>query len=398
MGKLEQANDLYLRGFCSEYIKRRTGISTQQLLKQMRSRGVTYTKADVIKYQIAYIQSRYSVSEIVQEYERISKTYVNLDKAAHNKRIECLGCGFGQHAVVFRALLGDDAYKDLKNRCWHEKQKAVIADQYGVENIFQTLEPCMRSADVREKRRQTMLSRYGVEHPNQNEAIKARMMKTQTRTNLERYGTEFPMQCPEIAAKSAQQRQETMLQKYGAPNSVQIPEIRNRIFESRKRNGTLNCSQGEDVLYELLVAYFGKDDVFRNRCVDGRYPYHVDFYIESRDLFIELNGDKCHYTHWFDPNNEQDVQVLAAWNSNMIRLERDSGKPSRYRSYIKTWTVTDVAKRQAAKAASLNYLVFWDGSRKTYRSGQQFPRLSDAMDWFAAGCPDSKDWRSENTY
>lgn len=398
MDKLMQANDLYLRGFRGEYIKQHTGISIQQLLKRLKSHGITYTKQDIVNYQIAYIKARYSVSEIIQEYERISEVYADLDKAAHSKQIKCLGCEFGRHAVVFRALLGNKAYTELKNRCWHKKQEKIMIDRYGVENIFQILEPSMHSDVSREKRRQTMLRRYGVEHPNQNDVIKARMIETCIHTNLERYGVESPMQCSEIAMKSAVRRQAVMLQKYGAANSVQIPEIRNRIFESRKKNGTLNSSQGEDVLYELLVAYFGKSDVFRNRCVDGRYPYHVDFYIKSRDLFIELNGDKCHYTHWFDPDNEQDMQVVTAWRDNMVRLEQANGKPSRYRSYIKTWTVTDVAKRQAAKAAKLNYLVFWDGSRKTNRSGQHFPRLSDAMAWFDAGCPDSKDWRPENTY
>lgn len=40
-----------------------------------------------------------------------------------------------------------------------------------------------------------------------------------------------------------------------------------------------------------VAAYFGKTDVLRNVCVDNRYPYHVDFYVKSHDLFIELNGD-----------------------------------------------------------------------------------------------------------
>lgn len=398
MDKLMRANDLYLRGFCGEYIKRRTGVSIQQLLKTMRSRGVTYMKSDIVNYQIDYIRAKYSTDDIIKAYEYISKKYENLEKAAHGKHIECLGCGFGQHAIVFRTLLGDDVYKTLKNKCWHKKQKAVMFNKYGVENVFQMIDSAMHSEESKEKRRLTMIAKYGVEHPNQNAEIKARMQKSKAKTNLMKYGTEFPMKCAEIAAKSALHRQTAMLEKYGAPNSVQILEIRNRIFESRKKNGTLNSSQGEDVLYELLVAYFGESDVLRNKCVDKRYPYHVDFYIKSRDLFIELNGDKCHYTHWFNPEDEQDKQVLVSWYENMIRVEQERGKPSRYRNYIKTWTITDVYKRRAAKDANLNYLVFWDGSRKTRKAGQLYPCLSDAMAWFDAGCPDSKNWRPENTY
>ena len=47
---------------------------------------------------------------------------------------------------------------------------------------------------------------------------------------------------------------------------------------------------------------------------------------------------------------------------------------------------------------SMNYIVFWDGSRKVTKNKKQFPRLKDAREWFDAGCPDSKDWRIENTY
>ena len=114
MGKLEKAEKLYLRGFCGEYIRRRTGMSIQQLLKQLLSNGVTYTKTDIVKYQVAYIQSHYTIEDIEAAYRHISVTYENLEKASRGKHIECLGCGFGQHAVVFSQLLGEERYKELR--------------------------------------------------------------------------------------------------------------------------------------------------------------------------------------------------------------------------------------------------------------------------------------------
>lgn len=402
MNKLEKAENLYLRGFCGEYIKRRTGISIQQLLKRLLANNITYTKQDIVNYQINYIRSKYTISEIENAYKMISRKYASLEKSAKGKHIECLGCGFGQYPDVFTALLGVERYKELRVDCWKIKQCKTMQQRYGVDNAFKNdkflKDNPMHSDDAREKRRQTMLARYGVEHPNQNPEIKARMMTNMKATNVERYGVENVMQCSEIAEKSAMTRQIVMTKKYGAPNSVQIEEIRNKIFDSRRENGTLNSSKAEDVLYEMLVARFGNDDVFRNVIVDNRYPYHVDFYIKSRDLFIELNGDKCHYTHWFDVNNEQDLQVLKSWEENCDRLELESGRKSRYSKYILTWTVADVKKRKSAMANHLNYLVFWDGSRKIYRNKHEFPRLQDAIDWFMDGCPDSYNWRSENTY
>lgn len=403
MEKFKKAEELYLRGFCGEYIKRRTGVSIQSLLKRLLSQGIRYDKSDIVKYQIAYIQQRYTVDEVEQAYRDMSQKYPVLEKAARGKHIECLGCGFGQYTKVFSVILGQDQYRVLKNECWSKKQISVMEETYGVKNAFQKdakflVDNPMHNSELREKRRQTMLKRYGVEHPNQNESIKQKMIEQVKETNVERYGVKNAMQRPEIAKKSSKRRQAVMLERYGAPNSVQIDDVRNCIFETRRKNGTVNSSQGEEVLYEMLVAYFGKDDVYRNMLVDNRYPYHVDFYIKSRDLFIELNGDMSHYFHWFNLNSERDQQVVQSWTENMHRLESQTGKKSRYRKYIETWTGSDVLKRECARKNQLNYLVFWDGSRKIRRNNKQFPRLQDACDWFDAGCPDSKDWRAENTY
>lgn len=403
MEDLKKAEDLYLRGFCGEYIKRRTGVSVQRLLKLLLSQGVRYTQNDIIKYQIDYIRRKYTLEDVMLAYRDISSRYPVLEKVAKRKHVECLGCGFGRYAVVFSELLGKDAYKRLKNECWMNKQRDVMMDKYGVSNAFEKgsgfleVSP-MTLDDVKMKRENTMVEKYGVPHPNQNPDIKKRMLKNWRDTNLRLYGVENAMQCGEIAMRSAERRQSSMVAKYGAPNSVQIEEIRNRIFENRRLNGTVNSSMGEDVLYEMLVAYFGEDDVLRNVCVDFRYPYHVDFYIPSRDLFIELNGDRGHYNHWFDSNNERDIQVLRSWEKNRDRLESETGRKSRYRKYIDTWTGSDVRKRNCARKYELNYLVFWDGSRRVTKNKKQFPRLKDANEWFDAGCPDSKDWRSENTY
>lgn len=403
MENFKRAEEFYLRGFGSEYIKRRTGISLQKLTKKLASEGVKYSKDDIAKYQIAYIRVRYTIDDIKKAYRYVSEKYANLEKASRGKHIECLGCGFGQLAVVFTALLGESEYKALRSECWQTKQRKTMQSKYGVNNAFEKDSGLLKdgnpmlSDSCKVKRRQTMVTRYGVPEPNQNLQIKQKMLNTLSETNLERYGVEYPMQNKEIATKAADSRQRTMLEKYGAPNSVQVDEIKNRIFEARKKNGTLNSSMGEDVLYDMLVVQFGVKDVLRNVCVDERYPYHVDFYIKSRDLFIEFNGDKCHNTHWFDASNEQDIQVVQSWEENRARIEATTSKQSRYDKYIRTWTQSDVKKRQTAAQNHLNYLVFWDSSRKC-KNKKQYPRLQDACEWFQAGCPDSYDWYAENTY
>lgn len=121
--------------------------------------------------------------------------------------------------------------------------------------------------------------------------------------------------------------------------------------------------------------------------IDDRYSYYVDFYIKSRDLFIEMNTDASHRGHWFDPESKDDQVRLADLQKKMSSSERTS----RYRNFIRVWTVTDPEKRACAKRNNLNYLAFWDNSFQI-KDGEKYPKLRDLREWIAAGCPDAQDW------
>lgn len=117
------------------------------------------------------------------------------------------------------------------------------------------------------------------------------------------------------------------------------------------------------------IDYFGKNDIecqYRSE----RYPYKCDFYIKSRDIFIELNAYWVHGGHWFDVNNEADVERLQVW----IDKSNES-----YERAIYVWSENDLEKRKIALDNKLNYVVFWDAD------------LTDAKHWFQIGCPDNFD-------
>lgn len=398
MSQFDKAVDFYLRGFNGTYIKRRTNISIQSLLKQLLAQGIRYTKDDIVVYQVQYIQKHYSCEDVRLAYMNIIRKYTDLEKARRGHHITCLGCGFGDYPRVFRKILGDDVYKSLSGAMWHEKQAKTVHDKYGVDNVFdKSVFDKVVSEDAilkgRVKRVRTLQERYGVSSPNADPNIAAKMQQTLRQTNMARYGVENAMQRADIAAKSCANRQKTMLERYGAANSVEVSEIRNRIFGIRNANGTSSTSKSEDMLYDMLVNRFGADDVLRNFNGDSRYPFHVDFYIKSLDLFIELNGDRCHNDHWFDASSVSDRQTAEAWLKNAEKLEVETGKSSRYRKYLHVWTESDVLKRNTARKNKLHYLVFWDGGNK---SG--VPTLIDANAWFSDGCPMPEMWHAENTY
>lgn len=402
MTKFEKANDLYLRGFNSKYIKTRTGVSTQSLLKTKLSEGVSYTKDDIVNYQVSYISKKYSVDEIIEGYKLIMSSHKDPNSQRRGKHLLALGCAFGEYPRVFKKLLGETEYINLKNKLWHEKMTATVQSKYGVTNVFEkSVFADFVSEDAvergRDKRHDTMLDRYGVQEPLQNKDILNKALSTMRKTNMSKYGVEYSSQRPDVADKIKESRQKTMLAKYGVKNTVESQILKNKIFDARRKNKTLNTSLPESVMGDILREIFGPDDVVFNQIIDSRYPYHVDYYIKSRDLFIELNGDRCHNEHWFDKNNVRDAQILKSWTNNAEMLRNQNHKKSRYENYIKTWTKSDLDKRSSASKNHLNYLVFWDGSSKL-KNKVRYPVLSDFYNWIDAGCPDSNKWLAENTY
>lgn len=403
MTKLKKAKDLYLRGFSSEYIFRRTGIRIQKLLSELKKLGEKkYIHADILEYQINYITNKYSIDDIKNGYRIMSEKYPDLSLAKRNKSIYILGCCFGDYSKVFSRILGDDEYKNLRNECWKKKQVKSVKDRYGVENVFDksvfsNFVSDEAIANGRVKRNETMIQRYGVSEPLQNADIKKQMMENRDKTMMSIYGTTNAMQVKDVAMRSAVSRQANMLKKYGYKNSVESPDIRLKIFEARRKNNTLTSSFLEDAMYSKLVDIFGKDDVDRNIIVDNRYPYAVDFYIKSRDLFIELNAYNGHNDHWFNPDSKRDQQIVRSYVENGLRVESETGRKSKYFGWIRTWTDKDVKKRNSARDNKLNYLVFWDGSFKTVNK-KRIPNFVDFYKWIDAGCPDSCDFDKNNTY
>lgn len=86
--------------------------------------------------------------------------------------------------------------------------------------------------------------------------------------------------------------------------------------------------------------------------IQRRYPFCCDFYIPSKDLFIELNAHWTHGGKHYDPQDNFCKQQLQEW----LIKSQDS---KYYEQAINTWTVLDVNKYTIAKQNNLNYLVIY---------------------------------------
>lgn len=123
------------------------------------------------------------------------------------------------------------------------------------------------------------------------------------------------------------------------------------------------CTKYSKPQLEMVSALrrkFGDDDVIEEYKSDT-YPYKVDAYVKSLDLYIELNAFWTHGGHYFDDTSLEDVSLLHIWQTKSSSI---------YKTAICTWTVTDLQKRDVAISKNLNYLVFWDND------------LTDFYDWY----------------
>ena len=272
-----------------------------------------------------------------------------------------------------------------------EKVKEYWISHYGVDNPAKTdfVKKKMRETNLRkygfncsskseivkEKTKQTCLKRYGVEYAGQIEEAKEKSKKT----CLEKYGSEYYIGSKDRLEKTIEfskqnynvdwftkseeiknKAKETMLKRYGVEYSMQIPknkeymsylmssyEMQERRYNTMKRNHTFNSSSTEEELFLYIKSRFPK--VVRQYKDKNRYPYFCDFYIPELDYFIELQGYYTHGKHPFDPNSNEDLQLIEYYKKKY----GEDCQP------ITIWSIKDVEKRDCAKRNNLNFKEVW---------------------------------------
>lgn len=233
--------------------------------------------------------------------------------------------------------------KTCKNiQCWKLSAKrnsdaAFIRNHPGYINPGQVPE-------IRETVRKTVNERYGVDNVFQAEEIKAKIIQT----CLEKYGYMYASQSPEVRQKV----KETCLERYGVEATVLLDWIRDLALNSVKAGGPK--SKSEDIAYERIMQIFPdakrhyRDKRYSNP-INGR-KFECDFYIPSKDLFIEAQFSPAHGTHPYDENDPKD-KVLANW----LKQHPESYFKGTYSSFV----ISDPMKREVAKKNKLNYIEFW---------------------------------------
>ena len=269
--------------------------------------------------------------------------------AASNSAKKLAAQNQGPWASKARKKAAETCIERFGAKTWAESDigiataKANCAD----EETRKKMSERSKSEIARQHYAETSEKHYGSKHWTQSEIGKQRLHELFS-TDEERQARSDRMLSSDTKAKI----QKTSIEKYGTPYYWQSEEARQRlkkllnqkevqdkIIETKKKRGTINTSKPERIAYKMLVEKFGEVDVECQYRTDIRYPFACDFYIKSRDLFIELNISWLHGGHWFDENNESDLIKLQN-----LQNKADGTKPM-YERAIYVWTYDDLRKK-----------------------------------------------------
>ena len=310
-----------------------------------------------------------------------------------NKSVDECAKYFNLNKRMFQKILSEYGIKKDRKKVY-ELQKETLLKSKGVENVFQL-------SDIKNKSKETCLKKYGKEHYTQTIDYKGKNLNTRKekygndlyqrekyrKTCMEKYGVENTFQSDIIQDKI----KNVCLEKYGSEkyiqsndfhhksiatnkqkyNSITFPQsekfknlwknkdfytpINKKRYETKIKNKTINSSKIEEEIYKLLCEKY--NDVKRQYTCE-QYPYACDFYVPSKKLYIEYQGTWFHGNEPYIGTNEQN-SVLNLW--------KNKNSPQ-YKRAIKTWSESDVLKRNTAKEHKLNWIEFFN--------------MNEFLDWF----------------
>lgn len=192
--------------------------------------------------------------------------------------------------------------------------------------------------DCTSKTVRNYLYKYGIPVRQNGEAVKLERSKW----SLEKEQQRTRKFITTLQNKSPEERQRiTANARAHTNNALTI----NKARETKFANQTYRKSATEDAFYRKLLCYFDDNDIIRGYIDKNRYPFNCDFYIPSRDLFIEFQG---HQTHGYEP---YDIESVEHYNYLQKMLSKNYD--------MTTWTVRDVHKIYTAEKNKIKLLLIY---------------------------------------
>lgn len=299
-----------------------------------------------------YLMNRYSDTlSLAESLYRIKANIeeVPLCPTCHNK------LKYDDKKKRYRYYCGKEcAGKDPKHI---EARKKGIFDKYGCYCTMQLKEVKEKSKEswankttneikeIKEKSKKTCIKKYGIDN------------WCGQKKNKEHWANKSKEELNEITEK----KKKTFLKHYGVDNYTKTNEWRKHVSDisdsikrkayatmKRKKSFLGNTSKEEKKVLELLGVIY--PDIIHQYRDNERYPWNCDFYIPSKDLFIEYQGFYTHNNHAYNKESTED----------QIEKEKLIKKYGEDSQSVTIWTIKDVEKRETAKKNNLNYIEFFN--------------------------------------
>jgi len=170
-------------------------------------------------------------------------------------------------------------------KCSSMKRKSSTMKKYGVEYISQLdinkerMSKFMSSDEFKEKSRETMIEKYGVDHYSKTDQFKQdfselyhsktdvekqSMKVKRENTCLEKYGEKTPLLNEEIKLKT----EKTMFEKYGVRYSYQsdiiFDKFKSRLKEKYGYEFTFNIPEVKEKCKDTIIEKYGVENVFQS--------------------------------------------------------------------------------------------------------------------------------------
>lgn len=297
------------------------------------------------------------VNYIENRFEYIENLREGIDRLKTNIEIRPV-CKYCKNKVTYR---GNSIYsKYCSSKCsfidTDKERKITSIQKYGYDNPA-------KNKEVQKKAVETSFRKYGINNGGWSKEAKEKIFAS----NQKKYGVDMPLQSNEVREKISntifdkygvdkymksndykEKSKTTYIMKYGVSNPLSSKEIREKIDISKRKNHTFNASKSEETIYNLLKEKFS--DIKRQYKDKEKYPFNCDFYVPIYKLYIEFQGFWTHNSHPYDLNSIKDQKILKEWKSKENKF---------YNCAIKTWSISDVKKRETAKKNHLHWIEFF---------------------------------------
>lgn len=304
-------------------------------IKHYESLGYKFTKlGDSFEVPLEHLPKR-SKTKVLAICDFCGKEYVvSLDnynnKNRESEKIACKDCKNKNSSKTMMDKYG--VLYPLEDEGIKNKQKITVLEKYGVENV-------MQSKEVQEIYKESILNKYGEEHISSVDSV----IEKRKETNIKKYGTESCFANKDIQEKIKktnlkkygfenaacnldviEKMKQTNIIRYGGESSQCSPEVRKKSFDSLISHGGIPSSKTEIKTIEILEELYGKDNCIRQYFFD-----HIIF-----DCLLSVNGINIDVEYdgryWHDKERDKRRDYFTTKNGfKVFRIISDTNVPTK---------------------------------------------------------------------